>query len=555
MDRTSSTNAEYDYNKSMVRRMRKKLSKIKESMRHDNDKKLLTLLADNFIDVNADIFIEQGSDRSLLTIACTLSAVRCVKVLLDNGADINKIPVSKSYSIDRDEFRSPFSRTCASGNAELLQILIDRGVKLDDSTLFIGFDCIERSALQPDQRQEIAAILVQYITNISYKERGCTFLHRVCSIGGVDNAKTVLERGVDRDAMSDAKYLCDRRDALGVAAINGHLDIAELLLEWDKGNPIQISRVNVAMVVAAIHGKLEVVQCLTEYGGNGQSEALVEALRCARPFELAEYLLDHGAEASYVTPHLDTPLLALVSNTFTGHEVKLQIARLLLARGADRDAVTRRDKDVIVKAAEHGSPDLLQLLLGHNQGQPITINRLNNALFFSLGRSKGVTRCLLDHGAEVNVNDTVAHTPLLLLCRDFSVDHMTSPYFADYLPTIQLLIERGADMSRVSPVSGNTALLYACAYSPSIGLAVSTVLLEHGADVNQGNAKTGVTPLMKAAVAKDLAMVKLLLEHGADVMQVNNVGQTVLDLMGDKPGYAMIVELCFEYMDNKPVLK
>ena len=555
MKSNSSKNAEYDDNKSVARSMRMELTKIKELMRHDNDKKLQTLLDDNPIDVNADLIIEQGPDRSLLTIACTMSAVRCVKVLLDNGADINKIPVSKANSIERDEFRSPFSRTCATGNAELLQMLIDRGVKLDDSVLFIGFDCLEQSDLGNDKRQAIAAVLVQYITNISYKERASTFLHRVCSIGGVDLAKTVLERGVDRDTISDSSYLCNRRDALGVAALNGYLDIVKLLLEWDRNSPIHVDTVNKAMVDAAKQGKLELVQYLTEYGANGQSDALLESLNRTCSFGLVEYLLDHGAEANYVNVDGDTPLITLISNTRSGDEIKLLIARILLARGADRDVTNRSGKHLLVKAAQCGLADFLQLILEHDQGTPITINRLNEALFISLAHSLGTTKCLLDHGAEVNATGADGYTPLMLLCCKSRLGHTASRYFVHYFPTVQLLLERGADVSRVNRVSGDTALLYACDHGLDIGLKLSTMLLEHGADVNQANVITGQTPLMRAALAKDMASVKLYLEHGTDVMQLNGKGLTVLDLMGSKPEYAMYVELCREYGDVKPLLK
>ena len=484
-----------------------------------------------------------------------MGSIKCIKVLLDSGADINKFINIFSSNRERDMFYATFCRACALGSTELLQLLIDRGLKVEDAVLFRCFDTLEQSALPADKRQPIAAVLVKLISNIGYKERGHTFLHLVCSIGGVDDVKAVLERGVDRDAITTSFSVGGRRDALGVAATKGHHDIVNLLLEWDKSNPIHMDRVNIAMIEAAKCGKLEAVKVLTEYGAWCKTAALMATVIYTRSLALAEYLLDHGADVNGKIDG-DTPLITLLSNTCSGDEAKLQIARLLLARGADRDATSCSGRDALVKAAENGLPDFLQLILEHDSGPPITINRLKRALLLSLGRSMGVTKILLDHGVDVNTAGADGHTLLLVLCDKHRLGRRSAGYFDDYLPTVQLLLERGADITAVSRASGDTALLYACDHSVDIGLNLSTMLLDHGADVNQANVITGVTPLMRAVQTKDMALVKLYLEHGADVLQLNIQGFTVLDLMDrDKPEYATYVELCREYMDAKPVLK
>ena len=388
MDVNRSKNAEHDNEKSVISQVTIEISEIKTIIRHDNDKELQRLLEENSLDVNMILALENGPDHNLLTMACTMGSIKCVKVLLESGADINNFINIFSTNRERDKFYATFCRACALGSTELLLSLIDHGLKVDDAVLFRCFDTLEQSALHADKRQPIAAVLVKLISNIGYKERGHTFLHRVCSIGGVDNVKAVLVRGVDRDVITTSFSVGGRRDALGIAAMKGHHDIVNLLLEWEKGNPIHMDRVNIAMIEAAKCGKLEAVKVLIEYGAWCKTAALMVAVIYTWSLALAEYLLDHGADVNGRVDG-DTPLLALLSNTRTGVEVKLQIARLLLARGADRDATSCSGRDALVKAAENGLPDFLQLILEHDSGLPITINRLKQALLLSLGRSVG----------------------------------------------------------------------------------------------------------------------------------------------------------------------
>jgi hypothetical protein len=55
--------------------------------------------------------------------------------------------------------------------------------------------------------------------------------------------------------------------------------------------------------------------------------------------------------------------------------------------------------------------------------------------------------------------------------------------------------------------------------------------LEHNVNVNLAN-DFGETLLMRAAAAKQLAMVKLLLDNGADIRAKDRYGFTVLDILG-----------------------
>ena len=95
------------------------IEEIKEIFRMDNSEELKRLLDDKTLGANMELIIGKGTDRSLLTMACTLAAIECVKLLLDKGADINKIPTSRASS-DTNDFHSPLCCACTSGSSELV---------------------------------------------------------------------------------------------------------------------------------------------------------------------------------------------------------------------------------------------------------------------------------------------------------------------------------------------------------------------------------------------------------------------------------------------------
>ena len=135
-----------------------------------------------------------------------------------------------------------------------------------------------------------------------------------------------------------------------------------------------------------------------------------------------------------------------------------------------------------------------------------------------------------------------------------------SPLTALYNPDLVILVLEGGADPNSHFSDGSTALLDVMKTNRSNALDVLTLLLQHGAEPNLAHAHTAETPLMAAALARHVNLVKLLLEYGADVTQVNSESKSVLDMLGRFSINAGVVELCLQYVDTnrpnaKPLLK
>ena len=112
-----------------------------------------------------------------------------------------------------------------------------------------------------------------------------------------------------------------------------------------------------------------------------------------------------------------------------------------------------------------------------------------------------MTGLLLEHGADVNIQDNEGNSPLLLSFRQgfFSIS--------------QLLVNAGFHTKLRS--KARETLLYKTVTQKYVPLF--KLLLENEADVNKRDRWAGQTPLHKAVTQKDVPLVKLLLENKADV--------------------------------------
>ena len=178
---------------------------------------------------------------------------------------------------------------------------------------------------------------------------------------------------------------------------------------------------------------------------------------------------------------------------------------LLLELGASVDYKGRTTKTPLCHAAIGGHEPIVKILLEKNAD-----TELSGPL--SLASTPGVTRLLLESGAEPESRNILGETPLFDAASSCSI------------PRINLLLDSGAALESRDD-DGRTALF--CAAETHLGVEAIKVLLDRGADVESRDLE-GRTPLSVAACQGWAENVKTLLDRGASIECKDDRGETPL---------------------------
>ena len=398
---------------------------------------------------------------------------------------------------------------------------------------------------------------------------GTTALHWAVRADDLETADLLIRAGANVSAANR-----DGVTPMQLAAVNGTAPMIEKLIKAGANPNASLSKFgDTALMLAARTGKLDGVKLLLDNGAQvnaietwGGTNTLMWAVS-ERHLDTVKMLIDHGAAVnirSYfvpsahgrgfegATPEPPNPKQAvdelaggwLTPLMFAAREGDLEIAKTLVAAGADLNAIAGDGKDALGLAIFNGQYELASYLIdnhvdvNHADAQRFTplfwaVDRRNMELGTN-GFPWTVTtdplpliKKLLDAGANPNavVNNTPRGCNRNASPRIVFASALHRAAFAGDLELSKVLLAHGADPHAVS--SDRESMLEAAAglaLIPGYQLSrpnaerveLSKLLVELGEDVNWADAY-GITPLMAAANLGNTPLVQYLVDQGADL--------------------------------------
>ncbi|KAK4464969.1 ankyrin repeat-containing domain protein [Cladorrhinum samala] len=236
--------------------------------------------------------------------------------------------------------------------------------------------------------------------------------------------------------------------------------------------------------------------------------------------DMVRFLLDHDADIGIVNFSGENALHCAVGR---GGKCEVEVAELLLERGADPEEKTRRGDgktalEILGDTStatcregdeeEAGKEKFRQLLLSKPAGPGMEILGRSFLAAAEAGRAREVSR-LLKRGVDVNFADASEHSGLMLASRRGRNE------------VVQLLLEKGAEVDKQDE-NGQTALWWAAFYGHE---QTSRYLLENGAKVDLAD-EDGFTPLSMAARKKREGVAELLVKAWAQVDYRDEAGRS-----------------------------
>ncbi|XP_038064294.1 transient receptor potential cation channel subfamily A member 1-like isoform X2 [Patiria miniata] len=344
---------------------------------------------------------------------------------------------------------------------------------------------------------------------------------------------------------------------LHMAAINGDVDVCQLLI--DSGVDIRARDVSnmTALMMACATGHQTFIQCLLQSASqqglksqdllmdtDNEMKTVLHIAVSNGYLELARFLVDSGADVNAQNELGQTPLhlTAVVGNT--------DMAELLLDFGA---SIKKGDNDLMTplhRAAMYNRLSMVQLLL--DKGANINAREKDDftPLLCACWRGHGeIVNLLIRRGANLRLHDHEQKTclhwsvemghveivkslfeaggPLMLGFQD-RTDQTVLHYAAEIanVELLNLLLDKGAKAD-TRDIDEKTPLHIASQFGH---LACVEILLKHCPNLLNADDVDGMTPLLLASHNGHPNIVRFLLDTGADIASKNDEWRTALAL-------------------------
>jgi ankyrin repeat protein len=462
------------------------------------------------------------------------SCVGMVQSLLNKGADVNCRQV---------DLRTPLHLAAYYGELKVAQVLVEHKADVnsqDNEGQTPMYLLLQNTTRDNDDILNLARLLLEHGTDINLRTTDeWTLLHGAAYWGGLENMRVLLDYGANPNAENkegETPLHLVSQSRLSYQERHGGVGIVRLLLE--HGVDLNARRKDgwTSLHLAAFKGRVEVAQVLLDHGANANTETeggetalhlvvlqgrqyhqeerlqhctAITGAWCGRErtaerqlttlhlaaytgrVEIAQLLLDHGANAKLETDEGEMVLHIVSRGEYDSQERGVGTARLLLERGVDVNAREKEGWTSLHCAALEGKVEVAQLLLNHGANASMETDEGETALhivsrgeYDSEEHGSGIARLLLERGVDIHAQDTIFATAL----------HYAA--FNGRFGIVQLLLDHGANPNAENeqgrtPLDSVTRGEYK---SREHGVSIARLLLELGADVNaQENNK--FTPL------------------------------------------------------------
>uniref|UniRef100_A0AAQ6IHB6 Ankyrin 3 n=1 Tax=Anabas testudineus TaxID=64144 RepID=A0AAQ6IHB6_ANATE len=403
---------------------------------------------------------------------------------------------------------------------------------------------------------EVVAELIKQGANVdAATKKGNTALHIASLAGQTDVVKELVTHGANVNAQSQNGFT-----PLYMAAQENHLDVVQFLLDNGSSQSIATEDGFTPLAVALQQGHDQVVSLLLENDTKGKVRLPALHIAARKDDTKAAALLlqsDHNADVESKMMVNRTTESGFTPLHIAAHYGNINVATLLLNRGAAVDFKARNDITPLHVASKRGNSNMVRLLL--ERGAKIDARTKDGLTPLHCGARSGheqVVEMLLDRGAPILSKTKNGLSPLhmatqgdhlncvqLLLHHEVPVDDVTNDYLTalhvaahcGHYKVAKVIVDKKANPN-AKALNGFTPLHIACKKNR---VKVMELLLKHGASI-QAVTESGLTPIHVAAFMGHENIVHQLINHGASPNTSNVRGETALH-MAARAGQSNVV--------------
>uniref|UniRef100_A0A674PM42 Ankyrin 3 n=1 Tax=Takifugu rubripes TaxID=31033 RepID=A0A674PM42_TAKRU len=403
---------------------------------------------------------------------------------------------------------------------------------------------------------EVVAELIKLGANVdAATKKGNTALHIASLAGQTDVVKKLVTHHANVNAQSQNGFT-----PLYMAAQENHLEVVQFLLDNSSSQSIATEDGFTPLAVALQQGHEQVVSLLLENDTKGKVRLPALHIAARKDDTKAAALLlqsDHNANVESKMMVNRTTESGFTPLHIAAHYGNINVATLLLNRGASVDFKARNDITPLHVASKRGNSNMVRLLL--ERGAKIDARTKDGLTPLHCGARSGheqVVDMLLNRGAPILSKTKNGLSPLhmatqgdhlncvqLLLHHDVPVDDVTNDYLTalhvaahcGHYKVAKVIVDKKANPN-AKALNGFTPLHIACKKNR---VKVMELLLKHGASI-QAVTESGLTPIHVAAFMGHDNIVHQLISHGASPNTSNVRGETALH-MAARAGQSNVV--------------